>query len=472
MTDGDLSSGATYDAVVIDASALPYGALNVGTLSALADDLDEIGVDVWIPEPVAWEFAAHAADRLTEIRKPVTQAISALKNAGIDTPTLPYATREDAIRAVMERLRTMHARIQVVPCTGTAAREGLRDQVTERGPGKRVGEKRIHKTGGSDAAWIRTVHEVKGGDSSSYVVMSANERDVKSMFAVLDTTPPVVVPDEEALRHLLFSYEKAPFEAAFEAARLLNEWLVMGDFADHAGLGEIPLTSELLGSVMKDWSPLDHSVEVDHIHGLAGVEDVEVEAESGTVTLLASAICDLVITGWFHDDVNDQLVSDTYDIYEVVVIVPLVLQGSQGKLITGYATDEPETFLGANRWSDANDALIDCTALQGVPDFVYSADGIDFQSALFEEGLHAFCSQTGVEITAQLVRDDEEWRLEVSVGGQQVVLVCAYDDASWVGGSSEGEYVDPPWEVSVSGDTKMSQNAAWALDEFLMRHLV
>lgn len=471
--DSEPPSEPVYDAVVIDTSSLPYGALNVATLAALADDLDQIGVDVWLPEPVAWEFAAHAADRLTEIRKPVKDAITALKNAGIDTPTLPYANREEAIEAVLARLRTLHARIEVLACSGSAAREALRDQVTERGAGKKVGQKRTHKTGGSDAAWIRTVHETKGGVSSTYVVMSANKSDVNAMFKLLGVPPPRIVPDEETLRHLLFSYEKAPFEAAVEAARLLRDWLTSGDFEDYAGLGEIPLTPALLSSITEEWDFLDHSVEVSQLSGLAGVEDVEVAGESGTVTLTASVIVDLTITGWFHDDVNGELVSDIYEARDVVIRVPLVIQGSQGKLINGYATDEPEPFAPGNDWSDPDDALMDCTALLGVPDVAYGGAEGDFLKHLLEDGTHAFRSRNGVEVTAELERRlDEEWRLRVTAGEQEIELVCEYDSSTWVGGSAEGMHMEPPYFVSVTGDTDVERNAAWALDEFLVRHTI
>jgi hypothetical protein len=49
-------------AVVFDANAFGHGRPDLAFLEDLARRLHTIGIETWVPEPVAWEWAQHLAD--------------------------------------------------------------------------------------------------------------------------------------------------------------------------------------------------------------------------------------------------------------------------------------------------------------------------------------------------------------------------------------------------------------------------
>jgi hypothetical protein len=49
-------------AAVFDANCFGYGRPDLNYLEFLARRLAEVGIETWVPEPVAWEWAQHVAD--------------------------------------------------------------------------------------------------------------------------------------------------------------------------------------------------------------------------------------------------------------------------------------------------------------------------------------------------------------------------------------------------------------------------
>jgi hypothetical protein len=49
-------------AVVFDANAFGHGRPDLAFLEDLARRLHTIGIETWVPEPVAWEWAQHLAE--------------------------------------------------------------------------------------------------------------------------------------------------------------------------------------------------------------------------------------------------------------------------------------------------------------------------------------------------------------------------------------------------------------------------
>jgi hypothetical protein len=86
-------------AVVVDANAYGRVGPNLESLADLARHLSAIHVAMWIPEPVAWEWAEHLTREWRVARAAVRDATGHLRSAGLPGLELhpPYADE----RAVM-----------------------------------------------------------------------------------------------------------------------------------------------------------------------------------------------------------------------------------------------------------------------------------------------------------------------------------------------------------------------------------
>jgi hypothetical protein len=77
-------------AVVVDANAYGQVGPDLSSLAELAKELSTIGIQVWVPEPVAWEWADHLANQWAVARAAVREA-APLHKAGL----LPVLQFED-----------------------------------------------------------------------------------------------------------------------------------------------------------------------------------------------------------------------------------------------------------------------------------------------------------------------------------------------------------------------------------------
>ena len=166
-------------AVVFDANAFGLGRPDLAFLEDLARRLYTIGIETWVPEPVAWEWAQHLADDWEKVQTATAAERKQLRRARLTGHASPYADKRAVIDAFLEGLEAV-AHLAVIPLPPESALLALKDQILLIPPGRRKGDV---KTGASDSAWLRAVLEEVDGDPARLLLVS-QDKDVKAAFVV------------------------------------------------------------------------------------------------------------------------------------------------------------------------------------------------------------------------------------------------------------------------------------------------
>ncbi len=112
---------------------LDFSLLERWRLLAEGEDLE-----IWLPEPVVWEGAMHAAEHAEEHRAFIKKSAALLEKAGLPAPEVPkFRPPVEIALDLISRVEDLEHPIVVIPCEGDAAIEGLRDQILQRPPGTR-----------------------------------------------------------------------------------------------------------------------------------------------------------------------------------------------------------------------------------------------------------------------------------------------------------------------------------------------
>ncbi|MEV4081905.1 hypothetical protein AB0J43_16695 [Nonomuraea fuscirosea] len=153
-------------AVALDTNAIDRGQANIAKLTTLAARLKMIGLPVWIPEPVAWEWAEHAGRQWEQFTAAASEPYTRLRAAGIELPPVPFTQQTQSVQdRVLAAIRVID-NLVVVPLSPANALEGVRDQILQRPPGRlKATDSKAGpvKTGASDSAWLRDLRERAGG---------------------------------------------------------------------------------------------------------------------------------------------------------------------------------------------------------------------------------------------------------------------------------------------------------------------
>lgn len=144
-------------------------------------------VEVWIPEPVLWEWSEHTFQRLIKAKTELGRGLKELSKARIASIPGPLEVPDDVevvvaeLRAELEGL-SPKLRILDLLAVPEAAFGGLRDQVLQLGAATKKGtESNPVKTGASDSASCRLIEAVAGGRLADVVLVS-RDTDVSQHF--------------------------------------------------------------------------------------------------------------------------------------------------------------------------------------------------------------------------------------------------------------------------------------------------
>lgn len=166
-------------AIGVDTNAIGRGEFNQSQLRELARQANEHGgMELWIAEPVIWEWAEH----LHRARSDFNKQRTSLKAAGIEVPAQP-AKLTESLTFVEKAIHGLGANVKIISIEPVAV-EALKDQVLVRDPGERVlrnpgaQNSRHLKTGAADSAIYRAYNHHARGQSDQYVVLS-NDSDVQ-----------------------------------------------------------------------------------------------------------------------------------------------------------------------------------------------------------------------------------------------------------------------------------------------------
>jgi len=210
--------------------------LSIERLEKLLDVIvdQELDVEVWIPEPVLWEWAEHLFSTVQEARAAYGTALKYAREAEISlSRDVDQDGLDGDVEWFVERLqKALDGRAQVrvlrLKDHPDAAALGLRDQVLLVGVGERIhGAGTVSvKTGASDSASMRLVAAAAGARPTDVVVVS-NDSDVAKHFAA--GARPVIVPSLWDAQGSLLALKPGSEAVAEQAETAIRYVLTSGD---------------------------------------------------------------------------------------------------------------------------------------------------------------------------------------------------------------------------------------------------
>ena len=459
-------------AVVLDANCMSRGRINLDRLRQWADDLHSESIELWLPEIVVWEWAEHsAADRAAatsayEVSRP------GLIAAGFDLPVIEELSPEQAAQVVMDAIAAVHENVVVVTVDGSSARAALRDQILQLPPGSKVSTKDkrtpLVKTGAADGAAVRSVHAHAAG-SSDYAVVT-RDRHWREIYEGQGWEVPLIYQSLEDLRKALFNISSAD-EAV---PRILS--FMAGSIAQRDGrivLGSLAGGSHL-NAHLQDYEQETnvHTVDVELIQAVAGLEDVELVEETGALLATVYLLADLIVTMMSYDPTDSSWETLSRPVPDALVRGRTIFEVRDGRIMAARPESEPLVAAGpSERYSESEDAFFEgaVDALRALPGLQQFEWPEAFEGQKSWSGTLANGRPIELELEGSVF---EEWQLTVRLpkddgSGEEETLICSYDDNAWVGGS-EGFYLEPPWQLRLA-DLPHHGSAPWQLNARILR---
>ncbi|WAL64512.1 hypothetical protein ORV05_26610 [Amycolatopsis cynarae] len=462
-------------AVVVDANAYGPVGPDIGRLTSLAADLAKLGIETWIPEPVAWEWAEHLSAEWATTRNVARKALGRLTRSGLSAMSITpgYKDASAVVDAFLSTL-TGSPHIEIITLTGESAIQGLKDQILQRPPAKRKSAEAV-KTGGSDSAWLRDV--LAQANAPETLLFLTEDNDIKRAFQEWGHGQPLT-RTAATIRASLFEDVPASVVDQWLVARYLSARLPM-DLDGNASTSEGQLvgsTPNLLQALDIDWE--EHGWtggSLTRLTGLAGLFDVMCEAPEvhdpgrspdtrtirATAVLLADAETIHVFPLGGEDPVNETTASHI----GLTARTTLVLQ-VRGEEIISVRPDSETIVFPESRYEDNWDAM------EGVEDALTSIPGL-----ALPEGWGGWQTKgdrelivDGINVVVNLSWDHgDHGGFVLKIGDEEARISCQHDDGAWVGGS-DGIYVEPPYYVTVE-TPEMEGGDEWALSSWMIRCL-
>ncbi|MGP3632661.1 hypothetical protein ACTU45_04675 [Streptomyces sp. 24-1644] len=282
-------------AIVFDTNSFPRGGLDLGILKDWGERAAEENFEVWVPEPVVWELAEHAAASWEAWRASTNKARKSMQAAGLEVTLSdsPYTTREEVMAAVQGSIRALAPSVRILELDGDLAAAALRDQVQIHPPAKKKSDV---KTGASDSAWIRQVLRAADDKVDSFVIVGA-DADVYQAFTGWGLPKPHMVPlhalteslfvlsaPSDEIRNTVVEFLQGVVGLPLEAGRTPDGNLALGEVTD-------------LAKLLQDWE-LDQvrDVELGRIHALVGMNQMTI-SRRGLVTAQVFLLADAQYNG-------------------------------------------------------------------------------------------------------------------------------------------------------------------------------
>lgn len=465
-------------AVVFDANAFGFGRPDLAFLEDLARRLQTIGIETWVPEPVAWEWAQHLAEDWEKIQTATASERRQLRRARLAGHESPYGDKRAVIDAFLQELETV-AHLSVIALPPESALLALRDQILLIPPGRRKGDV---KTGASDSAWLRAVLDVVDGDTARLLLVS-QDKDVKAAFAEWKKPCPLMRQRSELKATMSeFTVDQGRAENLISQylTAVLNDSLATGESLDF-GIDAATSLERAVASSLEDHEPDTglYGASLTRLTGLAGILDTYVEAPAAeaegqprtselgppaTYTALATVffLADAQATVSRLYDGEDPRV-DTHDYEGVLVRVPMSFDIRDGSVIAARGEDEASVFLDHDRYDEPDEAAAELLdALGAVPGLTPP----EWPEASSEIGLVAGAHATPVSM--EISEPLGEWQLDVNIGDDTAELRCVYDDSGLVSDHEDTFYVFPPYHAEFRGDQYASRNPFWALNQWII----
>jgi hypothetical protein len=428
--------------VVFDANVFSEGRPNLRILTRQAAKLERAGLELWVPEPVAWEWAEHLGADLAGFRLRESTIAKKLELAGLGRPAAMSgpASKDEAVERVLSKLQRIR-NLRVIPLTGSAAVAGLRDQILQTGAGKKKADV---KTGASDSAWVRSVVEEAKG-AATFVIVSNDRSDLISVFDAMEiVVPPILTLN--ALPEVLFQFATAPRYMSNLIVSYLQSVLPQRAFDDPHGEGSTidlelgPLTGpKTMAGRYYDLTVND--LELRAIEQLMSVTKVEVEpADDNSKREVAFATIWLLgtveVVGYQvggHGEVDMQ--SESF--YDVPIVADMEFEIVNGVITVAGPGGESRAILDTNEFDDAD------AALQHTWEILDLMPGFNLGEVSAVER-HIDGHIVSIEFSGDRT---DEWVLTLTIDNESVEVLAQYDGTApfWAGEDTFNMF--PPYSV-------------------------
>ncbi|MGC5172122.1 hypothetical protein ACLQ2Q_15880 [Microbacterium sp. DT81.1] len=303
-------------AIALDTNAGSRGLLNLEAIDELIDVINaqELQVEIWIPEPVMWEWAEHAHDLAMTTKAVAETASRRLERSGIaEFAKTDYSlTIDEVIDIIEDRLSEFYledgseaVRVLRLESFPDAAVNGIRDQVLRLGAGrtKPDGDQAV-KTGAADSASWRLITDA--ASSLDEVALVTADSDAARHF--VSGSKPVIVRDIWAAKNALLRLTKPSVQAVKDVALAIQNDLPQLSEADlyraHT-VGGLP--SSLIPARDSSYDPTVRVLGIDRV---LEVENIEVSRADETATAIAVVEVHIVVDFLRWDAESESLESD------------------------------------------------------------------------------------------------------------------------------------------------------------------
>ena len=293
----------THMHVVVDANQLgDKGHVNPRSLRFLARALSIEERELWIPEPVLWEWAEHMVSDLLAASSGTRTALRLLAPEAADLMERP---QDYLATKVIETLADI-PNVLVLSPHGDAWRLGVRDQVLAMGAGRRKSDV---KTGAADTVSVHAVHHHET-DASKYLVHGA-DADWMKVYTANGWTPPWFMTDFKSLfmtkpGNVDTTYAQQKMSTHHESLSYALSKIDAGMYLREAGYPEIGTTELQIG--------------VDEILSLENLDEVA-ESSLFFARLHFEGVTEAVIQSW--DPLDEEWSSIATGGYQVTGVVDI-----------------------------------------------------------------------------------------------------------------------------------------------------
>jgi hypothetical protein len=445
----------------------------------LAERLAEVGIQTWVPEPVAWEWAQHLAEDWDAVRVRLGVEHRRVVKAGLAGFTSLYEDAAEVADAFLKRLGEV-PHVTLVPLTSQNALRGLRDQILQRPPGRR---KEGVKTGASDSAWLRDVLDRVDGDVARLLFVS-EDKDLHDALAEWGHAEPLT----RSLRELLATLFVVTVDSG-DAARLLVGYMLdrlpARQGASIFDVGEAPALQSVVEPIL---DPGEEGLRIDNVAistvtKLAGIFAVTVEdsgsGADGNAEDEGGAPAKRGRFGQFeqksphtvqatiavsHIDVDGRNVTTVRPVPDILLRANMVFELEAGRVVAARPEGEVAAYGYHDAFDDESDAY--SMTLDDIGDVV---PGLNLAEQLaVSDPFDTEVNGHQVHAEHQVV-DAGEWLLRMEIDGEEAELYCWYDVGArvWDGPESFDMPGAFPMRVSIAA----SSNPAWALSAWVIERL-
>ncbi|WP_197382167.1 hypothetical protein [Mycolicibacterium mengxianglii] len=438
------------------------GEFRVQQVTRLAEKLAKRGVQLWIPQQIVFEWAAHAKPGIVTLNS----AYKAALGAGLVKPRLLPSTEATKIADAIAGACSKIPNVTVLSMSGDAAVAGIRDQILGTGPGSVESKVR---TGASDSSWVRdALAQVDG--PQQIVFATGNGKDV------LATTRTTGYPDSDVLiwngnRDLFDQYfpypepQPQPSLDAHTAQRSIAAYLVAEYAAsvaadDRSGpppewisVVDVGIGSDDRATRQDIEDLLEPEATMEPLAQLIDVSGVTVEADSeGTMVYYTlRLLADVRVEGRVFDNDGNALF-DTVTMYDRVLRVPFSAVLKEDQLLGIEQVGPAENFPADVRFGDTYDAF----------QWLRYDELADWQfitvSELPNDGGLQLTGPEGQSEVAELIGHiSEDWELSFDETGASITAAYDPDSRVWLGRHDSFDIYPP---VGLSSEAARDKRAA------------